>query len=644
MCQPRKWWWGILPLAALWIGALALLTPVIESELTHRVKTEVAVRAAWAKLAVEGRDIVVQGGAPSEESQKQVMRDVLNVVGVRLVDNASALIPEAKPFTWGATRDASKVTLSGHIAADGTREMIVAVARKAMPVLTVADEMQDARGAPPGSLSMAAAALGQLAKLKTGSVALSDNMLSIKGIAADQAAAATATAAAKQLPKPLQLASVEIGAPAPPPPAPKASAIPTERPYVWRGVKDGGILTLTGAVPSDAARTQIVAAAKIAVGNGRVVDQLKIASGLPSGVDYGVATGFAANQLAQLRTGTAKLTDANLSIEGEALDAVAFRAVTAATAGALPGGIKLDRVSLMPPRVTNYVWSAQRDAKALTLSGHYPDEITHQTMLAAVQQRFPDVTLQDNTTIASGAPAGFAPAMAMGLDQLARLRSGEASIDAGRLTLSGVAASESIATEAKVALAKLVGGMPAVARLTFLAPPPPPPAPVDAAPAPAAGAPAAAPSAPVAPPAPAPLAVAPTPPIQVPPKPSPEVVPACTAGLAASAKSGPILFQSSQAIVLPASQPVIKSIASAMRRCPAMKIEIAGHTDSTGTPGFNETLSKDRAEAIRALLVKAGLEPARVKAAGYGSSRPVADNVTPAGKAKNRRIEFNVVE
>ena len=509
--------------------------------------------------------------------------------------------------------------------------------------------MKDARGAPVGSLSMMAVSLAQLAKLQAGTVALSDNQLTIKGTTADQASATAATAAAKQLPPPLQLASVSISgpttaaAPAAAPVAPKAIVLPTERPFVWQGTRDAEAITVSGFVPSEAQRSRVIAAAKAMIGSGRVVDQMKVANGLPPGVDFSAATGFAFNQLAQLRPGSAKLTDASFVIEGDALDAAAFRAVTASTAGALPGGLRLDRATITPPRVANYVWAAKRDGQQLTLTGSYPDEITRQTMLAAVNQRFPDFTLVDRTTIGSGAPAGFAPAMAMGLDQLSRLNSGEASIATGRFTLTGVAPTEAAVKEAQDALAKLVGGMPAEARITFAAISAPAPAPIPAPPPIPAVIPI--PPAPPAPAAtPAPVAATPTPPIAALPKPTPEVVAACTADLAKSVASGRIFFDSSKAVVLPTSKPVIDQIAEVMKRCPAMKIEIAGHTDSTGSAELNEALSKDRAQAILELLVKTGLSNDRVKAAGYGAAKPIADNESPEGKAKNRRIEFNVVE
>jgi OmpA-OmpF porin, OOP family len=651
MCQPRKWWWGLLPLAALWIGALAWLTPEVEAELGARVAAKMTKDMPWAKPTIEGRDVFIEGMAPSPAAQRQAMTAALNAEGVRLaVTNPSAIAPETKPFTWGASRDGSKVTLSGHVESDGTRAKLVAEATRLLPGTTIVDDMKDARGAPAGALSFATTALGQLARLRNGSVALSDNLLSIKGTTADQATAAAVTAAAKQLAAPLQLASVDVSGPTAPTPAPKAPAaapvappvaptappvaaapaLPIDKPYLWQAVREGDVMTLSGAVPSEAVRTQVLAAAKAALVNGRVVDQMKLAAGVPAGLDFGIATTFAVGQLGQLRAGSAKLTDNALRIDGEALDAAAYRVTTAATSGALPGGIRLDRAAVLPPRVADYTWKATKTAKSLKFEGYYPDETTRRTMLSALQ-RFPNnLALDDTTAIGSGAPAGFAPAMAMGLDQLPRLEQGEASIAGGRFTISGVAPSERIATEVKEAVTKLVGGLPAESRVTFAAPAPVPVPAVPAAPAPAT------------PVAPAPPAA--TPPAPVVPKPAPEVVAACSADLATSVTSGRILFQSSKADVLPVSQPVIDRIADVMKRCAAMRIEIAGHTDSTGTAGFNETLSRDRAAAILALLVKAGVSTARMKSAGYGPSRPVADNVTPEGKAKNRRIEFNVVE
>ncbi len=73
-------------------------------------------------------------------------------------------------------------------------------------------------------------------------------------------------------------------------------------------------------------------------------------------------------------------------------------------------------------------------------------------------------------------------------------------------------------------------------------------------------------------------------------------------------------------------------------------VEVAGHTDSTGFMGFNLRLAPARANSVMEYLVQSGIDPARLVATGYGPSRPIASNSTPQGRAKNRRVELNVVD
>jgi outer membrane protein OmpA-like peptidoglycan-associated protein len=70
------------------------------------------------------------------------------------------------------------------------------------------------------------------------------------------------------------------------------------------------------------------------------------------------------------------------------------------------------------------------------------------------------------------------------------------------------------------------------------------------------------------------------------------------------------------------------------------RFEIEGHTDSSGTDAVNQPLSERRARAVVDHLVAGGIDASALRARGYGSSRPVADNTTPEGRARNRRVEF----
>ncbi len=92
------------------------------------------------------------------------------------------------------------------------------------------------------------------------------------------------------------------------------------------------------------------------------------------------------------------------------------------------------------------------------------------------------------------------------------------------------------------------------------------------------------------------------------------------------------------------SRSVLDQVIAILRKYPDMKIEIGGHTDSDGTRARNLKLSQRRAEAVKAYLVKKGIAPERLVARGYGESRPLVKNDTPAHKQRNRRVEFHVIQ
>ena len=83
-------------------------------------------------------------------------------------------------------------------------------------------------------------------------------------------------------------------------------------------------------------------------------------------------------------------------------------------------------------------------------------------------------------------------------------------------------------------------------------------------------------------------------------------------------------------------------LAKVAKACPTATIEISGHTDSRGSAVYNQSLSEGRASAVLDALVKLGVNRNRLRAVGYGESKPIADNNTREGLAKNRRIEFKV--
>ncbi len=100
-----------------------------------------------------------------------------------------------------------------------------------------------------------------------------------------------------------------------------------------------------------------------------------------------------------------------------------------------------------------------------------------------------------------------------------------------------------------------------------------------------------------------------------------------------------ITFDSGKAVVKDEYKADIADVADLLKKYPGTSAEIQGHTDSSGNKALNTKLSQQRADAVKAVLVNEyGIDASRISAKGYGSSQPVADNKTAAGKAQNRRV------
>jgi OmpA-OmpF porin, OOP family len=106
-----------------------------------------------------------------------------------------------------------------------------------------------------------------------------------------------------------------------------------------------------------------------------------------------------------------------------------------------------------------------------------------------------------------------------------------------------------------------------------------------------------------------------------------------------------VQFATDSATILPESFPLLTEVADVFIKNPRIKrVEVQGHTDNTGTPDRNKTLSEQRASAVRTWLLNHGVLPDRLVAKGYGQEKPIAPNVTASTKAKNRRVQFVILE
>ena len=103
-----------------------------------------------------------------------------------------------------------------------------------------------------------------------------------------------------------------------------------------------------------------------------------------------------------------------------------------------------------------------------------------------------------------------------------------------------------------------------------------------------------------------------------------------------------IQFETGKDVIRKSSNGILDNVAKIMNDNPAYKLTVNGHTDNVGKPQSNITLSQKRADAVQKYLAGKGVDNSRMKADGFGDTKPVADNKTAAGRTENRRVEFVV--
>ncbi len=101
-----------------------------------------------------------------------------------------------------------------------------------------------------------------------------------------------------------------------------------------------------------------------------------------------------------------------------------------------------------------------------------------------------------------------------------------------------------------------------------------------------------------------------------------------------------INFDTGKATIRPDSKPIIDQIVQMMKANGSLELSVEGHTDNVGDAKSNQVLSENRAKAVAAAIVAQGVEAKRLSTAGYGQDKPVADNSSEEGRAKNRRVEL----
>ncbi|WP_165933726.1 BON domain-containing protein [Aquabacter spiritensis] len=220
--------------------------------------------------------------------------------------------------------------------------------------------------------------------------------------------------------------------------------LPERRPFTFSAARDGGVLQLSGYVPSEAARTRIGEAARAVPGITAVkgLDRLVRARGAPAG-DFASVVAFGLDQLARLPTGRIILSDDALSIEGRSPDLATYDRLSRTLHGPLPQGFRLARFAVRPPVVSPFLWSALREGQQVRALGHVPSAEARAAVLSALAAAVPGAEVIDEMRLGDGAPSGalWVKAVTYAVMQLALLPKGRVTLSDTAIAIEGQAPS-----------------------------------------------------------------------------------------------------------------------------------------------------------------------------------------------------------
>lgn len=588
MWNPGRWWIGLVPVLVLAGASLYFLQDGIESDILTRAREAAEKKAGtfdgkgWLDASVAGRDVTIEGRAPSDEAIAAALAAAQGEWGVRQVDSRAALIPPVDQFKWSAQSTKDKVTLGGMVPGDGSRPAVVAAAQKAFPNAKVEDTMVAVRGAPADFPGWAEKILAVLPAIG-GSANLAGKALSVTGAAKDGVTYENALRALSAIPNGPDVAAFAV-------------KLPAASDFNITASKDGGHWRVTGYAHDPDMRAQIFRAARAASGTGNVDGNLELASGGQTGIDNVKAATFAFGLLKDLQSGTATIRDGLLSLSGEAPSADARRALLARFNGLFPGGLGPGAADIKAPIISPYVFTATRDGNRVSLAGYVPSDGTRKELVSLAERRFPGLTVKDDLVLGDGAPRQMLAALNTGLQLLSRLAVGKLSLSDTAVALDGEALHPQAADQIKAQIAAaLPVGFAGTGTLGVVAAEP-----VDTA--------------------------------------------TCQREIKDELALRTVNFETASSAIDADSVGLLDAVVGALRRCPATRVSISGHTDSVGTPDVNLDLSQRRADAVADYLVAAGIDAKRIKTAGFGATKAVAGNDTEENRAKNRRIDIDLTE
>ncbi len=668
------------PADNVWLGA-------IEFSLAQLSRLE-----QGGRVNLIGTELAVAGVATSVNAYRTIKGALYRNVpaGVVLVTD-KVEPPRVTPYTWAAEFKNGQLLLSGYVPSEADRDVLIQSAKEAFEQSPIVDKMAVAGGAPKEWLAASVIVVQQLARLIAGRAELSDTSLSLSAQAQKQETAESVRADLRLGLAVIYKIDADIKF--------REATIPTVSPFVTTISFDGQRLMLGGHSPGRSSAEQIAALARQQRKDVVVINQLTLAKGAPEGWLSCVLAG--AGAVLQLENGKAELVDRRLYVEGltkdEAIGESLPKQVRAAANRACSDTVDLKVV--VPPE-PNLDFRVVHDQKTVRLDGEVPNSATEKWLAELTRQLFPNAKLETDLRITPAQSKKWPKVAALALEQLAKLRRGAASITRQHLSLDGEATDTAVATavrqqlkagiatsytvstsievksaamlwaereakrkaeevaaaaaerrreierkkrEAEAAAKRKAEEEAAARRLQE----------EEARRKAEAARRRAEQRARAAQEAQAQRAAqeAARRAREEDQRRKAEAAARlarqqqrerCQQAFDAALRDGTIVFEHGSATIEARSFPTLNRIAKLHGVCGTSQIEIAGHTDSSGTAERNQALSEQRAASVRQYLVDNGVPAAQLAARGYGETRPLVPNTTPGNRAKNRRIEFKV--
>ena len=565
---------------------------------------------------VRDQTVTVAGVAVKEATADDVRDKLKELVpaSYRLVERITFREPTIKtvsPYVTGFSLDESGGigTLTGYVPSEAARAALLALAQTRFPGRRIVDRLELGAGPIPGWQRCLDAGLSAVARLGNGVLELTDRRLAVTGETESEALARSLPAEMRAAANRDCDADAQVTLKAKPEPMLRWSAT----------IHEAGEVILDGQVPGAAVRDALVADARRIFAPRDVIDRMVIV-GEPSERWQRTAL-VALTQLARLRLGRAQIVNQDMSIEGEARDVVAHAAIRDIVARTLPDGyhgeetivvrsdamIAAEQASLRKAEEDEKRRiEAEAEAKRNAAEARERAEAEERTRAAEEAQRRVEEEARRQRLAAEIRQHAEAEARRRAAEEEARMREALAA----RQRADAEARKRADADERpRFDEGDLRRRVEETARQSREAET---------------------------------RRQAEQEQQRQEQQRKQEVVDACNTALRPVTKQGEIHFDWASARLDRRSYPTLRRIAEAARTCPGVTIDIEGHTDSEGTDERNQPLSERRAQSVVDFLIDAGVPAERMKAIGYGSTRPIAPNETAADRARNRRIEFTV--